>query len=523
LLAAAGLVVAGGVGTRLLASQNSAAAAWQPAGLSVADAIDSTNAEQVGTLAPAVAGANTFVLQTEPAQTHGQPQPTADVTAVAVHATCACGAARDLVLVPNKSGTAWVAPADLPAAGRWTFEVRLDRPRHEAEKLSLVETVVSADAGKQEVIGVPADLSGPAGRKCRDQVLGAQVALTDVNATGEPNRTRTRLDVVDLGGGVDAAMAQLDRLGARAIALPCGEESAVAAIVSAAQRAGLPVVLGAPPAPTTGAGVWSAVPDWGREGSAIGVQTKAQAAGRVEVVSGPGTVDAAELAGLRQQLAGSGVNVRYDSLPGDVAAWVRGLPDYNLVVMLLGPGEAQPLLHAMSTVATGAGRPGLPGRGVLASSQLFDTDVIDSAWPITRIGVIEFAGDVNPFDPVVQYYLQREQVLVFGLRPTIEGIHGYNAALALAEAVRVSGGRPSAQQLSQVLGTRLTGFTIGSYGLNWTPAGGSSDRLAFFRTTYLNPMAMPVEAPGGAADAAHMGALLGDGGFEQVAAFRTLT
>jgi hypothetical protein len=515
-------VLAVGVGARLPASQNSAAGAWQPAGLSVANATDSTNAEQVATLAPAVVGANTFVLQAEPGQAHGRPQASSDITAVAAHGTCACAGARELVLHPNTSGTAWVAAADLPAAGRWTFEVRIDRPRHETEKLSLVETVVPADAGKQEVIGVPADLSGPDGRKCRDQVLGAQVALSDVNATGERNRTRSRLDVVDLGAGVDSAMAQLDRLGARAIALPCGEESAVASIVQAAQRAGLPVVLGGPPATATGAGIWSAVPDWPREGAAIGVQTKAQAAGRVEVVSGPGTVDTAELGGLRQQLAGSGLNVRYDSLPSDATAWARRLPDYNLVVMLLGPTQARPLLQAMSTVASGTGRPGLPGRGVLASSQLFDTEVIDSAWPLTRIGLVEFAADVNPFDPVVQYYMQRQQVLVPGLRPTIEGIHGYDAALALAEAVGVSGGRPSAQQLSYVLGTKLSGFTIGSYGLNWAASGGTSSRLAFFRTTYLNPMAMPVEAPGGAADAAHMGALLGDGGFEQVAPFRTL-
>jgi hypothetical protein len=516
-------VLAGGVGARLLASQNSEAAAWQPTGISVANATDSESAEQVGTLAPAVVGANTFVLQTEPAQTHGRPQPAADITAVAAHATCACAGARDLVLHPNATGTSWVAATDLSAAGRWTFEVHLDRPKHDTETLRLVETVVPSDAGKQVVIGVPADLSGPDGRKCRDQALGAQVALSDVNATGDRSRARNRLDVVDLGGGIDSAMAQLDRLGARAIALPCGDEATVSSVVRAAQRAGLPVVLGAPPAPATGTGVWSVVPDWGREGAAIGVQTKAQAAGRVEVVSGPGTVDTAELGGLRHQLAASGLTVRYDSLPSDATAWARGLPDYNLVVLLLGPAQAQPLLHAMSAVATGAGRPGLPGRGVLASSQLFDSDVIDGAWPITRIGVVEFAGDVNPFDPVVQYYMQRQQVLVPGLRPTIEGIHGYDAALALAEAVRVSGGRPSAQQLADILGNKLSDFTIGSYGLTWTPAGGTSNRLAFFRTTYLNPMAMPAETPGGDPDAAHMGALLGDGGFEQVAPFRTLT
>jgi hypothetical protein len=46
--------------------------------------------------------------------------------------------------------------------------------------------------------------------------------------------------------------------------------------------------------------------------------------------------------------------------------------------------------------------------------------------------------------------------------------------------------------------------------------------VAFFRSTYINPMAMPVDAPGGASSLAHEGTFLDTGGFEQVAPFRRL-
>jgi hypothetical protein len=94
------------------------------------------------------------------------------------------------------------------------------------------------------------------------------------------------------------------------------------------------------------------------------------------------------------------------------------------------------------------------------------------------------------------------------LRPTIGGIRGYAAALALAQQARV--------------GSRSGATDVGSYGLSGPVQDGTSNRLAFFRTTYLNPMAMPSVTPGGDPALAHMGALLGDGGFEQVAPFRTL-
>jgi hypothetical protein len=528
-LVVATALVACGVGVRVLTTQQSSAAAvWQPVGMSIAAAEDTAHAQQVGTLAPGVVGANTFVLALEQPQTYGRPQQPEHISALTARATSASGAARDLVLHPNAGRTAWSAPIDLPGTGKWTFAVRIERPRQAAESLSLVENVVSAKPGKQEIIGIPADLTGARSTLCRNQALGAQVAMADVDATAKPHTTKTRFDVVDLSAGADAALARLTQLGARAIALPCGDDAAVAAVARAAHDRGLPVVLGAAPAQATGPGVWSTLPDWTREGAAIGAQTRTQAVGAVDVVTGPSATDAAELAGLRQSLSGSGLAVHYEGVPADPAAWVAQAAHYNVAVLLLGPAEVKPVLQALSGVVTKTGSRGLPGRGVLASSQLMDADVIDSAWPITKIGIVEFASDIDPFDPIVQYYIQRLQISAPTVRPTFDGIRGYDAALALAEAIRVAGGSrgkvPAGPQIASVIGAHMGAFTIGSYGVNWSANGGHSNRVAFFRTTYLNPMAMPYETPvGDNMDAAHMGGLLGMGGFEQVAPFRTLS
>jgi hypothetical protein len=159
---------------------------------------------------------------------------------------------------------------------------------------------------------------------------------------------------------------------------------------------------------------------------------------------------------------------------------------------------------------------------VLASAQLLDPNFINDAGQITRIGGIGFASDINPFDPIDQYYAQRLRQLVPGVRPTFDGVHGYSAGWVLANALSFGGGHPTPRRLTQLLSTRFDKFNVGSYRGHWTAAGGGAAQMAFFRTTFLNPMAMPVEAPGGALALAHEGTFLNTGGFEQLAPFANL-
>jgi hypothetical protein len=151
------------------------------------------------------------------------------------------------------------------------------------------------------------------------------------------------------------------------------------------------------------------------------------------------------------------------------------------------------------------------------------TDFINGVGALARIGGIEFASDINPFDPVSQYYAKRLRALSPGIRPTFDGLHGYQAGLAIAQALKDGGGTPSAARISALLGANFAQFTVGSYRLSWHPQGGTSSSLAFFRSTYVNPMAMPAIAPGGAQSLAHEGTFLDAGGFEQVTPFREVS
>jgi hypothetical protein len=242
----------------------------------------------------------------------------------------------------------------------------------------------------------------------------------------------------------------------------------------------------------------------------------------VTAVVGPSPVDRAELAGLRGELARSRVALHVTGFGHAPRRRASSLEksDPSLVALLGDPTEAAPIVHALSDVDQTTGW--LPPHGILASSQLMSTDFINDAGTITRVGGIEFASDINPFDPIAQYYAQRLRTLSPGVRPSFNGLRGYEAGLAIAQALRDGGGDPSASTVTSVIAARFHDFSAGSYELGWGGDGGTSQAVAFFRSTYVNPMAMPVDAPGGSSSLAHEGTFLDTGGFEQVAPFRRL-
>jgi hypothetical protein len=192
----------------------------------------------------------------------------------------------------------------------------------------------------------------------------------------------------------------------------------------------------------------------------------------------------------------------------------------DAAIVLANPAEALPFARGLSTQALKT--TWQPPHGVLASAQLLDTNFINDAGQITRLGGISFASDVNPFDPIDQYYAQRLRQLVPGLRPTFDGVHGYTAGWVLANALSFGGGHPTPSRLAQLLSSRFTKFGVGSYRGHWTATGGGATQMGFFRSTFLNPMAMPADSPGGALSLAHEGTFLNAGGFEQLAPFTNL-
>jgi copper transport protein len=494
-------------------------------GVALAAAAVGTDGIDIATLAPGIVGRNTLVLEVGMSDEEDFLSPAGDVRAVSATVSCGgCGGPdQQLALEPTGDRTEWTSDLTLSQAATWlvTATVSLADSRRDTERFS--ERVTPPTLPDQVVIGVPASLSGPTGEVCRDQVLGMDAALQDLNSQAADHGDLVRVVTVDLHDGVPAAMNQLRALGARLIAMPCGTASEVEQATSLARSAGLPVVAGAATVADDPAGVWSTQPSWTAEGAAIAAQAVRQDATSIDAVAGNTAVDQAELAGLRSGLAGQHVLLHVTGFPGDPDEFVGNLDRAHAdVVVLLGDRtEATPIVAAFSAQAQANGW--VPSHGILASAQLMSTDFIDYAGTITRVGGIEFASDVNPFDPLAQYYAQRLRALVPGVRPSFDGLHGYDAGLAIEQALEDGGGRPSSSKISDLLGSRFADFTVGSYQLGWHASGGNSASLAFFRSTYLNPMAMPSFAPGGAAALAHEGTFLNAGGFEQVAPFRRLS
>jgi copper transport protein len=524
-VATAALIVAGALGQvaqpldQPYASQAFAADSGMPVSVSSAG----PDSLAVASLAPGVVGRNTLVIEVGQSDEQDFLSPASGVRSVEATLSCGCGESDQRVtLHPTGHGSAWTASVDLSRPASWLVATAVHRAGEPVQTVDLTSEVTPPSLPHQVVIGVPAALSGPDGATCRDQVLGLQTALTDLNSSAADRGNLMRVVTVDLHAGVAVAMSRLRELGARMIALPCGTSRQVGALTAAARSGGLPVVLGADNGDSTTGGVWSTQPSWQAEGTAIATQALQQQANAVTAVSGPTAVDRAELDGLRAGLVPSKIPLRVVPFPRSPKRLVTSLARHHadLLAVLGDPTEASPLVRAFSAANQLTGWS--PSRGILASSQLMSTDFINDAGLITRVGGIEFASDVNPFDPVSQYYAQRLRALSPGVRPTFTGLHGYEAGVAIAQALDAGGGDPTPGRLTSLLGERFHDFALGSYRLGWQPSGGTSTSLAFFRSTYVNPMAMPANAPGGASSLAHEGTFLDSGGFEQVAPFRRL-
>jgi copper transport protein len=527
IVAAGALVVAGILGqiaqplSQPYASQSYAISTGTPLSVTAvgADALD------VAMLAPGIVGRNTLVVEIGQADADDFLSPASGVRSVTATASCGgCGAPdQQLTLHPTGGGAEWTTDVSLSKAASWLVTARVERTGGRSDSTRFAERVSPASLPNQVIVGVPTSLSGPTGETCRDELLGLQVAIEDLNAQAADHGDLIRIAAVDLHDGVGPAMSRLRSLGARMIALPCGTASQVLQATTAAHDAGLPVVAGAGSLSASEPGVWSTQPSWQGEGAAIGGQAIRQLATSVTAVAGDTAIDRLELAGLRSALARRNIALRVTSFPAKPLHFVAELELHRAdVVALLGARTAAaPIVHAFSIASQDNGWE--PSHGILASAQLMSTDFINAAGTITRVGGIEFASDINPFDPLAQYYAQRLRALAPGVRPSFDGLHGYNAGLAIAEALNEGGGDPSSSSLARLLGSRFKTFTVGSYRLGWNQAGGTSTSLAFFRSTYVDPMAMPSFTPGGASSLAHEGTFLDSGGFEQVAPFRTVS
>jgi methionine-rich copper-binding protein CopC/putative copper export protein len=225
----------------------------------------------VGVVSPGVVGQNTIVVQLDRSDENDFLQPVAGVAGITVRVSCGCAApARQVVLHPSVGTSWWTGQTDLSVATTWSLNAEVQQadpphapaPGHVAVTMSA--QVLPANLPHQVVIGAAADLSGPEGQACQDEIVGLQTALVDANTQGFDHGDLLRVVTVDTHAGVTAAMKKLQVLHP-AVVIPCGEPSNVDAVVAEARQWHVPVVAPVLPSATV-AGIWSLSPNWTSEG-----------------------------------------------------------------------------------------------------------------------------------------------------------------------------------------------------------------------------------------------------------------
>ncbi len=522
--AAAALLLAGVLGELPqpldfpLASQEFGASVGLPTSVAVSGPYTA-----VGVVSPGLVGPNQLIVRIARADQNQFLQPVSGVSVV--HATIVCGcqhSAKVVALHRESGGPWWSANVNLPKAATWSFALRFSMAGTTTKPIdpraTLSAQVDPPSLPSQVVVGVAGDFSGSTGEQCQNETLGLQTALGDVNSQGVDDGNLVRLVAFNVHNGVASAMRRLLALHPSLLALPCGSPAEVAAITASAKSRGIPVItvsqMHASP------GVWSLGPNWSLEGEVIAEQAHTQGASEVSVIAGKTAIDHEELEGFSAEAKKLGIREQISGLPADPAPYVVGLAlgQTDGIVILANPSEASSVTAALSNLNLQTYW--VPPRGILASAQLMNTDFINDAGQITRIGEMEMASTINPFDPVDMYYAQRLRALTPGILPSFDGVNGYNAGLTISAALRAGGGDPSPSELLDVLSTKFTHFVSGSFEASWGTAGGSASQLAFFRPTYINPLAMPANTAAGAQAMTHEGTFLDSGGFEQVAPFR---
>jgi putative copper export protein/ABC-type branched-subunit amino acid transport system substrate-binding protein len=380
----------------------------------------------VGVVTPGLVGSNQLVVRLTKADLNQFLQPVRTVDEVKAKIVCGCRpTSKEVTLHPVSGGPWWSANVDLPVAATWSFSLGFAlRNNHRLVRVpatSLTAQVEPTSLPSQVVVGVAADLSGNSGEQCQNEALGLQTALSDVNSQAVDHGNLVRVIAFNIHQHLQAQMTRLFATHPSVLALPCGTPAEVAAVTDEAKMRHIPVIVSSEPHTTPG--VWSLGPNWIDEGKMIAEQVQAQGATLVNVIAGSSAVDRQELAGFSAEAKVDHIDQQNSSIQANAADLVFQLAaiqsQTNAIVILADPGEASRFTAALSTMNVDTDW--VPSRGILASSQLMDTDYINDAGQITRVGEIEIGSTIDPFDPVDMYYAQRLRALTPGILPTFEG------------------------------------------------------------------------------------------------------
>jgi ABC-type branched-subunit amino acid transport system substrate-binding protein len=471
-------------------------------GPATATALDPVGSVRV-ILAPARTGANVVSATID----SGADDKAVTAKSISIRIVCGCShrPAVTTTLTRTQVDGAWHANVDLDANGTWFGYVTVDGQAAPAPVSLVVGVPGAPGATPVDVLSI-SDLSGPDADRCRQQLLGMELGIGRINATGGVHGgTKVTALVYDDGDSPAAAAAETRAAIANdhpiALVAPCGP--AAAAAVSAAGAAGLPSIISDPGlGPVQAPRAFRTAADPYAEGYALGQYltgiVKPAAASTAHIVRYLVAGDAQgarRLTGLRAALAGSGLEIQ--TLPEATFAdattpeLLGYLDRRETVAMVLDAIDPVPLDAALTRL--GSGTPGLPPAAVLASSRVLSESFIQNGGTLGRQGAILGATEVTPDSTDAQLFAGALPALYPGEFPTLDGLRGYVAGLALRAAI--ADGTSASSIISRL--RRPKQFTD-ALELPWrsdAPAAGSQ-REIIIAPQFLPPTLIPVQLGG---------------------------
>jgi putative copper export protein/methionine-rich copper-binding protein CopC len=407
---------------------------------------------------------------------------------------------------PDQAGTAlWLPLAEgqsttevnFPAAGEW--QARVSLPQGQAV-FPLIVGDSSAVRDRVRAL-VVADLTGPARQRCRDEVLGQEVALK----TASHAPVAIVADVIELPpagvpGDPDVVLG----------ACGAGEWAR-----TRAEEARVPLVAGEDPTP--GSWSWPLAPVPATEGRIVGrLALELPDARRAVVVVGPEARFAAAAGAFRETFGAGGGRVEgvWSSSAGSPAGVAADIAAQavDLLVLFGTPESVVPVVSELHR------RGWRPGRSVVGGTSLLGPEVLDAAPDWAQRGLVYMAGFYEQDVKLVSAYVRGLLESFPGERPSLRGFAGFLQGRLLLDALDSAGGAGAERLRRSLDETFDEGWQPGRISIAWQADRrvGASELALFQLTPTLNLFAMLGGAHGGHA----VGGLLYDGGdFQRTTSF----
>ena len=451
------------------------------------------------TLAPARPGLDSIVVT-----------PSGHPRSVLVRLACGCDVRPVIArLQPGTdSNGAFSASIPVPEAGTWNAYVSIDG-RQADSPASLPVGVSGAPGAPVHNVLAVADLSGPGAHRCKNFLVGAELAIGRLNgAGGVDGGDKLALLAYDDGGVPGRAAAQAGAALAAdspVAVLPCGAGSEPA--VTLASRRGVPTIEGDPATnDVPGARVFRLAADPYADGVALAqtiradvLPVSARGARTVKILFAADEQGQRRLQGFEAGLVGVKPALRiepvsYSSLAGANSGQISSILNRgNTVALVLDVPDVQASALARAIARLPATAATFKPAPVIASERLLSEGFVEASGNAGRLGVVQGTSSVAVDSRDGLILSQALPALFPGESASLEGLRGYVTGLALDYGLANG---TSATAVAARL-ERPAPFTdaIAEPWLSTYPADGSQ-RLTVLDPTFLTTTLLPVSSGG---------------------------